>query len=133
MAVGVTAQALSQQPWPARGPIVFAAEKFAGLPAEVALRLLGRAIAQTGDEGPVELGKLEALYQALGSAKVDGGSRWRRTLGGALVTLTTGTLAVERAPARRRRAKDTAKERSENRRIALTTEGQGGRGGANRR
>ena len=38
---------------------------FAVLPAEVALRLLGRAIAQVGDEGPVELGKLEALFAAL--------------------------------------------------------------------
>ena len=36
------------------------------LPAEVALRLLGRAIARAGDEGPVELGKLEALHAALG-------------------------------------------------------------------
>ena len=35
------------------------------LPAEVALRLLGRAIARTGDEGPVQLGKLETLYEAL--------------------------------------------------------------------
>ena len=35
------------------------------LPAEVALRLLGRAIAHTGDEGPIELGKLELLYDAL--------------------------------------------------------------------
>ena len=39
------------------------------LPAEIALRLLGRAIARTGDEGPVELGKLEALYEALRHAK----------------------------------------------------------------
>ncbi len=42
-----------------RGPIVFATARFADLPAEVALRLLGRAIAHAGDEGPVELGKLE--------------------------------------------------------------------------
>ena len=36
------------------------------LPAEVALRLLGRAIACAGNEGPVELGKLEALHAGLG-------------------------------------------------------------------
>ncbi len=48
-----------------RGPVVFDAAQFAGLPAEVGLRLLGRAIAHTGDEGPVELAKLEALYDGL--------------------------------------------------------------------
>ena len=135
MAVGVAAQALSQQPWSERGPIVFVAEKFAGLPAEVALRLLGRAIAQTGDEGPVELGKLEALYQALGSANMDGTCRLRRTLGGALVTLSADTLAVERAPARRGRTNACLRQRPKacTMRIALTTGRHGGRGGANRR
>ena len=44
------------------------ASAFARLPDEVALRLLGRAIAAIGDEGPVELGKLEALYDALAAA-----------------------------------------------------------------
>ncbi len=34
-------------------------------PSEIAIRLLGRAIGRIGDEGPVELGKLESLYQAL--------------------------------------------------------------------
>ena len=34
---------------------------YAQLPAEIALRLLGRAVARVGDEGPVELAKLEAL------------------------------------------------------------------------
>ncbi len=64
-AVGVAAAALSEGTWSDRGPIVFPAEKFVRLPAEVALRLLGRAIAQTGDEGPVQLGRLEALFEAL--------------------------------------------------------------------
>jgi tRNA(Ile)-lysidine synthase len=67
------------------------------LPAEVALRLLGEAIAHTGDEGPVELAKLEALYEALRQTR----SRLRRTLAGALITLSSGRLTVERAPARR--------------------------------
>jgi tRNA(Ile)-lysidine synthase len=103
-AVGVAAAELSQGPWSDRGPIGFDAEKFARLPAEVALRLLGRAIARAGDEGPVQLGKLETLYEALGRANagVRGGTfRLRRTLAGALVTLTGTSLAVERAPARR--------------------------------
>ena len=103
------AAALSQQPWCERGPIAFAAEKFAALPAEVALRLLGRAITHAGDEGPVELGKLERLHAALhaalaGASTTDTSrkSRLRRTLGGALVTLTNDKLVVERAPPRRR-------------------------------
>ena len=102
-------------PWSDRGPIVFDAEEFADLPAEVALRLLGRAIAQTGDEGPVELGKLETLHQALESAKSARLGRWRRTLAGALVTLPRPTLAVERAPA------------AAGVRTALTTGSYGGR------
>ena len=53
------------------------------LPAEVGLRLLGEAVAHTGDEGPVELAKLESLYEALRQAR----SRLRRTLAGALITL----------------------------------------------
>jgi tRNA(Ile)-lysidine synthase len=102
-AVAVAAAALSRAPWPERGPIVFDAEKFTRLPAEVALRLLGRAIAQRGEEGPVQLGKLEALCEALAS----GGARsrretfhLRRTLAGALVSLDSDRLVVERAPAR---------------------------------
>jgi len=100
MAVDVAAVALSEEPWPDRGAIGFDAEKFAALPAEVALRLLGRVITYVGDEGPVELGKLEALYKALGGAKSSESGRWRRTLAGAMVTLTATRLVVDRAPAR---------------------------------
>jgi len=96
-AVAAAHAALAPPPWPSRGPIVFRRARFADLPAEVALRLLGRAVAHVGDEGPVELGKLEALYEALGQAP----ERLRRTLAGALVTLDADRLAVERAPARR--------------------------------
>ena len=62
-----------------------------------ALRLLGRAIAHAGNEGPVELGKLEALYEAVRQ-------RARGCAGhspGASITLTSRQLSVERAPARR--------------------------------
>jgi tRNA(Ile)-lysidine synthase len=100
VAVDVAAAALSEAPWPARGPIGFDAEKFAHLPAEVALRLLGRVITYAGDGGPVELGKLEALYTALGGAKSSESGRLRRTLAGAMVTLTASRLVVDRAPAR---------------------------------
>jgi tRNA(Ile)-lysidine synthase len=102
-AVAAAAAALSEVPWPARGPIGLDAASFARLPAEVALRLLGRAVAWVGDEGPVELGKLESLADALvAAARVP--VRFRRTLAGAVVTLHRDRLAVERAPPRRNRA-----------------------------
>ena len=85
----------------AAGSIVFG-PGFAELPPEILLRLLGRAVAQVGNEGPVELGKLEALHTALTAAMAQKGrsARFRRTLAGALVTLA-GEITVERAPARR--------------------------------
>jgi len=95
--VDAARDALAPGPWPAGGPIVFATAQFANLPAEAALRLLGRAIAHAGDEGPVELAKLESLYDAMCEAS----SRLRRTLAGALVTLDRERVVVERAPSRR--------------------------------
>jgi tRNA(Ile)-lysidine synthase len=71
------------------------------LPDEIALRLLGRAIGRLGDEGPVELGKLEALFGALRAAQTAATRRYRRSLAGALVTLASGKITVERAPPRR--------------------------------
>jgi tRNA(Ile)-lysidine synthase len=96
-------KALSRTPWADRTPMVFDVEEFAHLPAEVGLRLLGRAIAHAGEEGTIRLGKLENLYEALAGARASKTFRLRRTLGGALVTLTAMQLVVERAPARRRR------------------------------
>jgi tRNA(Ile)-lysidine synthase len=85
----------------AAGSIVFG-PGFAELPPEISLRLLGRAVAQVGNEGPVELGKLEALASAMAQKRRS--ARFRRTLAGALVTLA-GEITVERAPARRSGAK----------------------------
>ncbi len=96
-AVAAARAALAPGPWRHRGPIVFEIARFADLPAEVALRLLGRAVTHAGNEGPVELGKLELLYDALRSARAP----LRRTLAGALITLAPERLTVERAPARR--------------------------------
>jgi tRNA(Ile)-lysidine synthase len=101
-AVDDAMKALSRTPWSDRAPIAFDAEKFAHLPAEVGLRLLGRAIAHAGEEGAIRLGKLESLYEALAVARAGKTFRLRRTLGGALVTLTPLQLVVERAPARGR-------------------------------
>jgi tRNA(Ile)-lysidine synthase len=101
-AVATAAESLSAGPWLERGPIVFPTRGYAALPAEIALRLLGRAIAWVGDEGPVELSKLEALFAALALAGASQ-ERLRRTLAGAVVSLADGRIAVERAPPRRSR------------------------------
>jgi tRNA(Ile)-lysidine synthase len=92
---------LTSMPWPDRGPITIEADAWADLPPELALRLLGQAIAFTGDEGPVQLAKLEALYAALSGAGGSGGIR--RTLAGAVISLSDGRLTVDRAPPRRNR------------------------------
>ena len=85
------------------GAIAFDAAGYARLPAEIALRLIGRAVASAGDEGPVELAKLEALKAALDAAQNAGNARFRRSLAGAIVTLAVRQIAVERAPPRRGR------------------------------
>lgn len=95
-AVNTARAALAPAAWQQFGPVAFEAAAFLNLPGEVGLRLLGRAIAHAGDEGPVELGKLEALYDALRRMP-----RLRRTLAGALVTVAGDRLSIERAPRRR--------------------------------
>jgi tRNA(Ile)-lysidine synthase len=104
-AVGAACAALAPGPWPEAGPVIFKSAQFAGLPAEVGLRLLGRAIAHAGNEGPVELAKLESLCDSLRRAR----SRLRQTLAGAQITLGREFLTVERAPARRTAAKGKGK------------------------
>jgi tRNA(Ile)-lysidine synthase len=83
---------------------VIDAAGYAKLPAEIALRLLGRAVTRTGDEGPVELAKLEALKTALDAAQKSDKIGFKRSLAGALVTLAGRQITIERAPARRGRA-----------------------------
>ena len=85
----------------ADGRLAMEARRYFELPAEIALRLLGRAVTSLGDEGPVELAKLEALSEALDRAQRAGGSSVRRSLAGALVTLAGGQITVETAPPRR--------------------------------
>jgi tRNA(Ile)-lysidine synthase len=75
---------------------------------EIALRLLGRAVAELGDEGPVEPSKLESLNAGIKTAQGAHPARFRRTLAGALVTLDGPRITVARAPARRSRALTTA-------------------------
>jgi tRNA(Ile)-lysidine synthase len=92
---------VSERGWDDAGPIVLDAKRFFRLPAEIALRLLGRAINCVGEEGSLRLGKLEAIYEAL--AERGGEGRLRQTLAGALVTLSGTRLVVERAPPRAHR------------------------------
>lgn len=101
---------------PPGGAVRLDALAWAKAPEELRIRLLGRLVAAAATEGPVELGKLESVAAALAAALAasaaspvrDGGSgtaapaaRFRRTLAGAMVTLSRGRLTVEPAPARR--------------------------------
>jgi tRNA(Ile)-lysidine synthase len=79
------------------------AAAFAGLPEEIRLRLLMRAIDRVGHEGPAELGKVEALLAALDRAVAEGEERLKQTLAGAAISLIAGRIHVEPAPPRRRR------------------------------
>jgi len=89
---------------------------FAGLPEEIRLRLLKRAIDRFGHEGAAELGKVEVLLGELdgmwkekagGPGGAPGRARLKRTLAGALISLGEGRIVVEPAP--RRRGKRTDK------------------------
>ncbi len=96
---------------PKAGVLALDAGLFAELPEEVALRLLGHMISAAGNEGEVELGKLESLVLALAEA-VAANARFRRTLAGAMITFAQDRIAVERAPMRRNQAKKPQKLRS---------------------
>jgi tRNA(Ile)-lysidine synthase len=98
-AVDAAIDLVSDGAWSECAPVTIDAEKWGRLPAEVSLRLLGRAIDRLGKEGPLKLGKLEALHAALEVARAEK-IRLRRTLAGALVTLSGGRIVVESAPPR---------------------------------
>jgi tRNA(Ile)-lysidine synthase len=92
------------------GGETFEARAFVALPAEIRLRLLMRVINRVGTEGPVELGKAEALLDRLermiadipqGSASLQG--RLKETLAGALVSMTKDRIRITPAPPRRTR------------------------------
>ncbi len=102
-AVDVAAASALREPVAKDDPIVLDPKAFLALPAEIAIRLLARAIARKGEEGAVQLGKVEALYAVLATARQAGTSRLRRTLAGAMVTLSKSGLTIEAAPPRRPR------------------------------
>ncbi|UYO45527.1 tRNA lysidine(34) synthetase TilS [Rhodopseudomonas palustris] len=84
------------------------ARAFLALAAEIQIRLLLRALARHGHEGPAELGKVEALSETLkqaaaGRAPSAGKIRLKQTLAGAVITLTSDRLVIAPAPPRRAR------------------------------
>ena len=87
----------------AGAPFTLAASEWAKAPAEIRLRLLGRLVAMTGEEGDVELGKLEACERAvMAHLQARAPERFRRTLAGASITLAGDRLTIARAPPRRK-------------------------------
>ena len=78
----------------------FEARGFFLMPEELSIRMLRNAVDAEGIEGPSELAKVEALYDALMRAHL-GGEELRRTLAGALVSLTETALVVAAAPRRK--------------------------------
>ena len=96
-------------PWPDQGPVVVDAKDFYDLSPEIQLRMLERIIGWVGNEGPVELGKLEALHAALADPIDD--EKFRRTLAGAVVTRDKGKITIEQAPARKSALKKPALKR----------------------
>jgi len=81
---------------------------FDALSDEIRVRLLMRAINRAGHEGPAELGKVEALLQAMDQAGAKGKSgagrtRLKQTLAGAVISIQNSRIYIVPAPPRRRR------------------------------
>lgn len=90
-------------------PAGFDLAAFLGLSGEIRVRLLMRELNRIGHEGPAELGKTEALIEALDRATGEAPrgtfkrGAFRQSLAGAVVSVRRGRLFVEPAPARRPR------------------------------
>jgi tRNA(Ile)-lysidine synthase len=74
---------------------------FAALSAEIRVRLLTRAINRIGHEGPAELGKVEALLEAIdqdGPGPKSGrkSGRVKQTLAGAVIGIAKGRISSSR-------------------------------------
>lgn len=89
----------------------FEARGFFLMPEELSLRMIRNAVDQVGTEGPAELAKVEALYDALVSA-YRAGEPLKRTLAGALISLSGAALVVAAAPPRKSAYRTAKKTRS---------------------
>lgn len=81
---------------------------FTALSDEIRVRILLRAINRTGYEGPAELGKVEALLQAVdevvrGEKAGTGRIRLKQTLAGAVIGIQNKRIHIAPAPPRGRR------------------------------
>lgn len=80
---------------------------FTALSDEIRIRLLLRAVNRIGHEGPAELGKVEALSQALDLAAREksgnGRIRLKQTLAGAVISIRNNRIHIAPAPPRGRR------------------------------
>jgi len=101
--------ALWPGPWSPGDPATIDARAFVQLPQEIAVRLLDQMVRLIGVGSPPELAQVETLYADLAKA---GAGLWagqsdqlRRTLAGAMITLSGENLRVERAPPRREEKK----------------------------
>lgn len=124
-ATAVRAFSLLAVTGPERGLVTLDGPAFFAMPAEIGLRMLRHAIERVGDEGPAELGKLEVLLSAAQAAWQAGALPLRRTLAGAVLTVTGRALTAETAPPRRH-------GRPKRRGTALT-KGRSGRAGPGKR
>jgi tRNA(Ile)-lysidine synthase len=80
---------------------------FSLLSDEIRVRLLLRVVNRVGHEGPAELGKVEALLQAIdeaarGKGIATGRIRLKQTLAGALISVQNNTIHIAPAPPRGR-------------------------------
>jgi tRNA(Ile)-lysidine synthase len=78
----------------------YEARGFFLMPEELSIRMLRDAVDAEGTEGPSELAKVEALYDGLAAA-YRAKEGLKRTLAGALVTLSEAALIVAAAPPRK--------------------------------
>lgn len=81
---------------------------FTALSDEIRVRILLRAINRAGHEGPAELGKVEALLQAMDQAVAkekprSGRVRLKQTLAGAVISIQNNRIQIAPAPPRGRR------------------------------
>lgn len=85
-------------------PSGFDLAAFSRLTGEIRVRLLMRALNRVGHEGPAELGKTEALIEAIDRAMgTTPRAAFKQSLAGAIVSVRHGRIRIEAAPKRRSR------------------------------